>query len=158
MTTINLQATRSDRVEWVQSYIMGLFDLPHRPENYNSPEKWEDTITLLMGTGTRDYDAKKLHPNSTKHAAKALNNLKESNILNRLTTPLTEVSHTLFAREMANLIVKAADTIDTTIINQTEEEPKQDTTHRNTNLATAALFTIGLAIIFILVVAVGISN
>lgn len=45
MTTINLQETHNCRVEWVQSSIMGLFDLPHRPEKYNTLEKWEDTIT-----------------------------------------------------------------------------------------------------------------
>lgn len=39
MTTINLQETHTRRVEWVQSSIMGLFDLPHRPEKYNTPRK-----------------------------------------------------------------------------------------------------------------------
>ena len=58
MTTINLQETHTRRVEWVQSSIMGLFDIPHRPEKYNTPEKWEDTITLLMSTSARDFDAK----------------------------------------------------------------------------------------------------
>lgn len=55
MTTINLQETHNCRVEWVQSSIMGLFDLPHRPEKYNTPEKWEDTISLLMSTSARDF-------------------------------------------------------------------------------------------------------
>ena len=112
MTTINLQATHTRRVEWVQSHIMGLFDLPHRPEKYNTPEKWEETISLLMSTSARDFDAKRLHPDSTKHAAEALNRLKEGNLLDHLATPLGEVSHITFAREMANLIVDAADTID----------------------------------------------
>lgn len=115
---------------------MGLFDLPPRPEKYNTPEKWEDTITLLMSTSARDFDAKQLHPNSTKHATEALNNLKKSNILNRLTTPLNEVSHITFAREMANLIVDAADTIDNTITNQ-EEAPAPEPTHEPTRHTTA---------------------
>lgn len=137
MTTINLQATHNRRVEWVQSHIMGLFDLPHRPEKYNTPEKWEDTITLLMSTSARDFDAKKLHPDSTEHAAKARNSLKKSDILNRLTTPLSEVSHTTFARDMANLTVDAADTIDNTTTQKQEEPSKeikettQDTTTYN---------------------------
>lgn len=114
MTTINLQETHNCRVEWVQSSIMGLFDLPHRPEKYNTPGKWEETISLLMSTSARDFDAKRLHPDNTKHAAEALNRLKEGNLLDRLATPLGEVSHITFAREMANLIVDAADTIDTT--------------------------------------------
>lgn len=59
MTTLNLQETHTRRVEWVQSSIMGLFDLPHRPEKYNTPEKWESTISLLMSTSARDFDAKK---------------------------------------------------------------------------------------------------
>lgn len=67
-----------------------------------------------MSTSARDFDAKRLHPDSTKHAAEALNRLKEGNLLDRLATPLGEVSHITFAREMANLIVDAADTIDTT--------------------------------------------
>lgn len=73
MTTINLQETHNCRVEWVQSSIMGFFDLPHRPEKYNTPEKWESTISSLMSTSARDFDAKKLHPDSTKHATEALN-------------------------------------------------------------------------------------
>lgn len=136
MTTINLQATRTRRVEWVQSHIMGLFDLPHRPENYNTPEKWEDTISLLMSTSARDFDAKRLHPDSAKHAAEALNKLKKSNLLDRLTTPLGEASHMTFARDMANLIVGAADTIDNTITNQ-EEAPAPEPTHEPTRHTTA---------------------
>lgn len=160
MTTINLQATRSDRVEWVQSYIMGLFDLPRRPENYNSPEKWEDTITLLMGTGTRDYDAKKLHPDSTEHATEALNRLKKSDILNRLPTPLSEVSHITFARDMANLIVDAADTIDNTITTQKQEEPSkeikeptQETTTYNPFTVKATIVGIVLTLILLILLA-----
>lgn len=136
MTTINLQATHTSRIEWVQSSIMGLFDLPHRPEKYNTPEKWEGTISLLMSTGARDFDAKKLHPDSTEHAAEALNRLKKSDILNRLTSPLSEVSHITFAREMANLIVDAADTIDNTITTMTEEEPTQETAPKTAHQPT----------------------
>lgn len=157
MTTINLQETHTRRVEWVQSSIMGLFDLPHRPEKYNTPEKWEDTITLLMSTSARDFDAKKLHPNSTEHAAEALNKLKKSDILNRLTTPLSEVSHITFARDMANLIVEAADTIDNTITAQAEEEPSkeikettQDTTTYNHFNSKAII--VGIVSLFILII------
>lgn len=157
MTTINLQATHPRRVEWVQSHIMGLFDLPHHPEKYNTPEKWEDTISLLMSTSARDFDTKKLHPNSTKHTTEALNNLKKSNILNRLTTPLNEVSHITFAREMANLIVEAADTIDNTITTQKQEEPSkeikeptQDTTTYNHFNSKAII--VGIVSLFILII------
>lgn len=136
MTTINLQATRTRRVEWVQSSIMGLFDLPHHPENYNTPEKWEDTITSLMSTSTRDFDTKKLHPDSTEHATEALNRLKKSDILNRLTAPLSEVSHMTFARDMANLIVEAADTIDNIITTQAEEESTQETAPKTAHQPT----------------------
>lgn len=71
MTTLNLQETHARRVEWVQSSIMGLFDLPHRPEKYNTQEKWESTISSLMSTSARDFDAKRLHPDSTEHAARS---------------------------------------------------------------------------------------
>jgi hypothetical protein len=157
MTTINLQATHNSRIEWVQSHIRGLFDLPHHPEKYNAPEKWEGTISLLMSTGARDFDAKRHHPNSAEHAAEALNRLKKSNILTRLTTPLSEVSHITFAREMANLIVEAADTIDNTITNQAEEEPikeikesAQDTTTYNHFNSKAII--VGIVSLFILII------
>lgn len=160
MTTINLQETRTRRVEWVQSHIMGLFDLPHRPEKYNTPEKWEDTISLLMSTSARDFDAKKLHPDSAKHAAEALNKLKKSNLLDRLTTPLGEASHMTFARDMANLIVEAADTIDNTITTQAEEEPlkeikkpAQDTTTYNPFTVKATTISIALTIILLILLA-----
>ena len=136
MTTINLQATHKSRIKWVQSHIMGLFDLPHRPEKYNTPEKWEDTISLLMSTGARDFDAKRHHPNSAEHTTEALSELKGSNLLDRLPTPLNEVSHITFARDMANLIVEAADTIDNTITNQ-EEAPAPEPTHGPTRHTTA---------------------
>lgn len=157
MTTINLQATHARRVEWVQSSIMGLFDLPYRPEKYNTPEKWESTISLLMSTSARDFDAKKLHPDSTKHATEALNRLKKSDILNRLTTPLNEVSHITFTRDMANLIVEAADTIDNTITTQKQEEPSkeikeptQDTTTYNHFNSKAII--VGIVSLFILII------
>lgn len=157
MTTINLQKTHPRRVEWVQSHIMGLFDLPHRPEKYNTPEKWEDTISLLMSTGARDFDAKRLQPDSTKHTTEALKKLKKSNILNRLTAPLSEVSHITFAREMANLIVEAADTIDNTITTQKQEEPikeikepTQDTTTYNPFIIKATILGIALTLILLI--------
>ena len=157
MTTINLQETHNCRVEWVQSSIMGLFDLPHRPEKYNTPEKWGDTISLLMSTSARDFDAKRLHPDSTEHATEALNRLKKSDLLNQLTTPLSEVSHITFAREMANLIVEAADTIDSTITNQ-EETPAPEPAHETTpapityNPFTVKATTVGIALTLILLI------
>lgn len=160
MTTINLQATHTSRVEWVQSSIMGLFDLPHRPENYNTPDKWESTISSLMSTSARDFDAKKLHPDSTKHATEALNRLKKSDILNRLPTPLSEVSHITFAREMANLLVNAADTIDNTTTNQKEAptpEPAHETTRQtityNPFNVKATIVGIVLALILLILLA-----
>lgn len=156
MTTINLQATHPRRVEWVQSSIMGFFDLPHHPEKYNTPEKWEGTINLLMSTSARDFDAKRLHPDSTEHAAEALNRLKKSDILNRLPSPLSEVSHITFAREMANLIVEAADTIDNTTTQKQEEPSKeikettQDTTTYN-HFNTKAII-VGIVSLFILII------
>lgn len=160
MTTINLQETHNCRVEWVQSSIVGLFDLPHRPEKYNTPEKWEDTISLLMSTSARDFDAKKLHPDSTEHAAEALKKLKKSDILNRLTAPLSKASHITFARDMANLIVEAADTIDNTITTQAEEEPlkeikkpAQDTTTYNPFTVKATTISIALTIILLILLA-----
>lgn len=89
-----------------------------------------------MSTSARDFDAKRLHPDSAKHAAEALNKLKKSNLLDRLTTPLGEASHMTFARDMANLIVGAADTIDNTITNQ-EEAPAPEPTHEPTRHTTA---------------------
>lgn len=158
MTTLNLQATHNSRIEWVQSHIMGLFDLPHHPEKYNTPEKWEGTISLLMSTSARDFDAKRLQPDNTKHVAEALNRLKKSDILNRLPTPLSEVSHITFAREMANLIVEAADTIDNTITNQKAyEEPnkeiKNPTTTYNPFIVKATTLSIALTLILLILLA-----
>lgn len=147
MTTINLQATHASRIEWVQSSIMGLFDLPHRPEKYNTPEKWEDIISLLMSTSARDFDAKKLYPDSTEHAAESLNRLKKSDILNRLTSPLSEVSHITFARDMANLLVDAADTIDNTITHQVGEEPIKENKKPAQGTTTYNPFTVKATIV-----------
>lgn len=154
MTTINLQETHNCRVEWVQSSIMGLFDLPHRPEKYNTPEKWEDTISLLMSTSARDFDAKRLQPDSTEHAAEALKKLKKSDILNRLTAPLSEVSHITFAGEMANLIVDAADTIDNPITAQKQEEPTPETAPETTtyNPFTVKATIVGIFLTLILLI------
>lgn len=154
MTTINLQETHNCRVEWVQSSIMGLFDLPHRPEKYNTPEKWEGTISLLMSTSARDFDAKRLQPDSTEHAAEALKKLKKSDILNRLPAPLSEVSHITFARDMANLIVDAADTIDNPITAQKQEEPTPGTAPETTtyNPFTVKATIVGIVLTLILLV------
>lgn len=116
-------------------------------QKYNTPEKWEDTITLLMSTSARDFDAKKLHPNSTEHAAEALNKLKKSDILNRLTATLGEVSHMTFARDAANLIVDAADTIDNTITIQKQEEPSKEIKEPTQDTTTYNPFTVKATIV-----------
>lgn len=109
-----------------------------------------------MSTSARDFDAKRLQPDSTKHATEALNRLKKSDILNHLTTSLSEVSHMTFAREMANLIVDAADTIDNTITAQAEEEPiketKEPTQTTTYNPFIIKATTLGIALTFILLI------
>ena len=113
-----------------------------------------------MSTSARDFDAKRHQPDSTKHATEALNRLKKSDILNRLTAPPSEVSHITFAREMANLIVAAADTIDNTTTNQKEAptpEPAHETTRQtityNPFNVKATIVGIVLALILLILLA-----
>lgn len=121
MTDIDLAKTRTSRVEWVQSYVIGLHDLPHRPENYKTADRWEGIIAPLMGSA-RDFDANRLYPDSGEHVTEAVKRLGGSDVLERLNCPLTEVSRMMFAREMAYLIVDAADAVDSRLLAGKERE------------------------------------
>lgn len=112
MTKLNLYATRNKRIEWVQAQIAGLFDLEHNTDLYNTPEKWYETISLAMGTAARDEDAKRLSSDTTEHTRAALEELKESHLLEELNRPFSSIGRTIFNRNMASLIVGAADSVD----------------------------------------------
>lgn len=113
MTELNLQATRSQRVEWVQAQIAGLFDLEHNTDLYDTPEKWESIIDGAMGAA-RDYDAQSISSDTTEHTRIALEKLERSRLLDELNRPFSSIGRTIFNRNMASLIVDAADSVDST--------------------------------------------
>lgn len=96
---------RTDRVNRSIACISNISD-------YDSPEKWEEVINLLMLTKARDDDAKMYEPDTTKHVRVALEAIAESNLLEDLKQPLTRTGREIFNQKMANLIVGVADSVD----------------------------------------------
>lgn len=113
MTELNLKATHNQRVEWVQAQIAGLFDLEHNTDLYDTPEKWESIIDGAMGAA-RDYDAQSISSDTTEHTRTALEKLERSHLLDELNRPFSSIGRTIFNRNMASLIVDAADSVDST--------------------------------------------
>lgn len=122
MTELNLQATRNQRVEWVQAQIAGLFDLEHNTDLYDTPEKWEKIISLAMGTAARGEDGKRLSSDTTEHVRLALEKLEQSRLLESLNRPFSSIGRTVFNRSMATLIVEAADETDYNLARVKEEK------------------------------------
>ena len=108
MPELTLWLTRNIRIDKVNRTIAGIPNI----SEYDSPEKWEETITLLMLTKARDDDAKMYKPDTTKHVRVALEAIAESNLLDDLKQPLTPTERKIFTQKMANLIVGVADSID----------------------------------------------
>lgn len=108
MPELNLWLSRSIRVERVRSKVARIYPL----ERYDTPEKWEETISLLMLTEARDEDAKHYKPDTAEHVRTALEYLTESNLLEDTQCPLTQTGRKIFNQKMANLIVNAADRVD----------------------------------------------
>lgn len=108
MPELTLWLTRNIRNDRVNRSIAGISNI----SEYGSPEKWEETITLLMLTKARDDDAKMYNPDTTKHVRVALKAIAESNLLEDLKQPLTRAGREIFNSKMANLIVGAADSVD----------------------------------------------
>ena len=108
MPELTLWLTRNMRTDRVNRSIAGISNI----SDYDSPEKWEDTISLLMLTKARDDDAKMYKPDTTKHVRVALEAIAESNILEDLKYPLTRTGREIFNQKMTNLIVSAADSVD----------------------------------------------
>lgn len=108
MPELALWLTRNMRTNRVNRSIAGISNI----SDYDSPEKWEDTISLLMLTKARDDDAKMYKPDTTKHVCVALEAIAESNILEDLKYPLTRTGREIFNQKMTNLIVSAADSVD----------------------------------------------
>lgn len=111
MTKLNLYSTRNDRIEWVQAQIAGLFDLEYSTDLYDTPEKWEKIIDGAMGAA-RDYDAQSISSDNTEHTRAALEELEQSHLLEELNHPFSSIGRTIFNRNMASLIVSAADSVD----------------------------------------------
>ena len=112
MYELDLRKSHNQRVEWVQAQIAGLFDLEYNKDLYDTPEKWEETISLAMGTAARGKDGKRLSSDTTEHVRLALEKLEQSCLLESLNRPFSSVGRTGFNRNMANLIVEAADETD----------------------------------------------
>lgn len=150
MTELNLQKTRNQRVEWVQAQIAGLFDLEHNTDLYDTPEKWESIIDGAMGTAARDYNAQRLSSDTTEHVRKALEKLERSPLLEALNQPFSSVGRTIFNRNMAWLIVEAADEVDS--------ELDVPVLAGGGSTAVKVLLPFGLAVLFLLIVAVGLFH
>lgn len=108
MPELALWLTRNIRTDRVTRSIAAISDI----SGYDSPEKWEEAISLLMLTKARDDDAKMYKPDTTKHVRVALEAIAESNLLEDLKQPLTRTTREIFNQKMANLIVGAADSVD----------------------------------------------
>lgn len=108
MPELHLWITRSMRVERVRSKISRISNI----ESYDSPEKWEETITLLMLTCARDEDAKMYKPDTAEHVSTALESLAKSTMLEDIKRQHTRTGREIFNTNMANLIVNAADSVD----------------------------------------------
>lgn len=108
MPELTLWLTRNIRTDRVNRSIAGISNI----SSYDSPEKWEETITLLMLTKARDDDAKMYKPDTTKHVRVALEAIAESNLLDDLKQPFTRTRREIFNQKMANLIVGVADSVD----------------------------------------------
>lgn len=108
MPELTLWLTRNIRNDRVNRSVAGISNI----EQYDTPEKWEEVINLLMLTKARDDDAKMYKPDTTKHVRVALEAIAESNLLEDLKQPLTRTGREIFNQKMANLIVGAADSVD----------------------------------------------
>lgn len=108
MPELHLWVSRNIRVERVRSEIARISNI----EQYDSPDKWEETISLLMLTSARDEDAKMYKPDTTDHVSAALEYLAESNLLEDIKREHTRAGRKIFNQKMANLIVTAADMVD----------------------------------------------
>lgn len=108
MPELTLWLTHNIRTNRANRSIAGISNI----SEYDSPEKWEETITLLMLTEARDDDAKMYKPDTTKHVSVALEAIAESNLLEDLKQPLTQNGREIFNQKMANFIVGAADSVD----------------------------------------------
>ena len=150
MTELNLQAPRNHRVEWVQAQIAGLFDLEHNTDLYDTPEKWEKIIDGAMGAA-RDYDAQSISSDTTEHTRTALEELERSHLLDELNRPFSSIGRTIFNRNIAWLIVGAADEVDSEL-----EAPMLARGGGST--AVKVLLPFGLAVLFLLIVAVGLFH
>lgn len=154
MTKLNLYSTRNDRIEWVQAQIAGLFDLEHNTDLYDTPEKWEKIIDGAMGAA-RDYDAQSISSDTTEHTRTALAELERSHLLEELNRPFSSIGRTIFNRNMASLIVDAADSVDSQLAaagTNAKGAPAGGSS------AVKILVSFGLIVLFLLIVAIGIFN
>lgn len=154
MTKLNLNATRNDRIEWVQAQIAGLFDLEHNTNLYDTPEKWKGIIDGAMGAA-RDYDAQSISSDTAEHVRTALEELERSHLLDELNRPFSSIGRTIFNRNMASLIVDAADSADSQLA---AAGPERKGAPAGGSSAVKILLTFGLIVLFLLIVAVGIFN
>lgn len=73
MPELTLWLTHNIRTDRVNRSIAAISNI----SEYDSPEKWEETINLLMLTKARDDDAKMYEPDTTKHVRVALKAIAE---------------------------------------------------------------------------------
>lgn len=154
MTKLNLYSTRNDRIEWVQAQIAGLFDLEHNTDLYDTPGKWEKIIDCAMGAA-RDYDAQSISSDTSEHVRTALEKLEWSHLLDELNRPFSSIGRTIFNRNMASLIVDAADSVDSQLA---AAGTGRKGALAGGSSAVKILVALGLIALFLLIVAVGIFH
>lgn len=108
MPELYLGATRTVRIERVRSKISNISHI----KRYDSPEKWEEIINLLMLTSARDEDAKMYQPDATEHVSAALESLAKSGLLEDIERPHTRIGREILIQKMATVIVDTADSVD----------------------------------------------
>lgn len=155
MSDIDFFATRNERIEWVQAQIAGIFDLEYHKDRYDQPEKWGEIITSAMHTAARDEDAKRISSDITEHVRQALADLEERHLLDELNEPFSSIGRTIFNRNMASIIVGAADSADSQLA---AAGPGRRGALACGSNAVKILAALGLVVLFLFIVAVGIFH
>lgn len=75
-----------------------------------------------MGTAARAKEGKRLGSDTSEHVRVALEKLERSHLLDELNRPFSSVGRTIFNRNLASLIVEAADEVDSELTRVKEEK------------------------------------
>lgn len=103
----------------------------------------------------RDYDAQSISSDITEHVRQALADLEGCHLLDELNEPFSSIGRTIFNRNMASLIVGAADSVDSQLATA---DPGRMGAPAGGSSAVKILVAFGLIVLFLLIVAVGIFS